>query len=134
MVAEVYKALAALKTGTPIVDVSASFMQFAARSEPLSRSGDGTLVLNDRVAEATFGGGAGYFGAATNANGDHVVFQVAEIIPAEADTASNLTSFVAQTRQGALFSDFMRGLRETTGMTVNRKVLSQLLALGTTGN
>jgi peptidyl-prolyl cis-trans isomerase D len=134
IVAQTDKALADIKAGTPIADAAAAVNQFSVLSQPFTRSGDGTPVISAAVANAAFGGGEGYVGTAVNGDGDHVVFQVVEITPAETTTNEAAKGMVAETRQNSLYSDFIGGLRDTTGMQINQKALGQLLALDTSGN
>jgi peptidyl-prolyl cis-trans isomerase D len=131
--AEVDKAMEQLKSGTAFADVAAGLNQFPQLSQPLSRTGEAALPLDQPVVTAAFGGGEGYFGTAINGDGDHVVFQVVEIVPAEGEVTEDAGGYIASTRQNTLYSDFMSGLRESMGMQVNQKVLSQLLALDQTG-
>ena len=73
-------------------------------------------------------------GRGANGDGDHVVFQVVEITPVAGEGLPNAEQAVASTRQNTLYSDFMGGLRDTTGMQINQKALAQFLALDTSGN
>ena len=82
---------------------------------------------------AAFAGGEGHFGSAINGDGDHVVFQVVEIIAAEEDATEDAGGYIASTRQNTLYSDFMGGLRDSQGLQINQKALTQLLALDQTG-
>lgn len=132
--AEVDKAMAALKDGTPFPDVAASLNQFPQLSQPLARGGETTPPLDQSVVAAAFAGGEGHFGTALNGDGDHVIFQVVEIVPGDGDLTEDTGGYIASTRQNTLYSDFMGGLRESMGMQVNEQVLTQLLALDTVGN
>ena len=127
--AEVDKALADLKAGKPFPEVAASLNQFPQLSQPLTRAGEQTPPLDQTVAAATFGGGEGYVGSAVNGDGDHVVFQVVEIISDDDALTEDAGGYIANTRQNTLYSDFMGGLRDTMGMQINQKALTQLLAL-----
>lgn len=131
--AEVDKAMAELRGGKAFADVAASLNQFPQLSQPLSRAGEQTAPLDQTVAAATYGGGEGYIGSAVNAEGDHVIFQVVEIISDETKLAEDAGGYIAGTRQNTLYSDFMGGLRDIMGMQVNQKALMQLLALDQTG-
>ncbi len=131
--AEVDKALGELSAGTPFADVAASLNQFPQLSQPLTRAGDQTPPLDQTVAAATFRGGEGYVGSAVNSDGDHVIFQVVEIITDETNLAQDQGGYIANTRQNTLYSDFMGGLRDTMGLQINQKALTQLLALDETG-
>jgi peptidyl-prolyl cis-trans isomerase D len=131
--AEVDKAMAALKSGTPFADVAASLNQFPQLSQPLSRAGD-AAPLDQTVAAAAFAGGEGHYGTATNGDGDHVVFQVVEIVAGEENLTQDMGGYIAETRQNTLYNDFMSGLRDSEGMQINQQALTQLLALDATGN
>jgi len=131
--AEVDKAMAELKSGKAFGDVAASLNQFPQLSQPLARSGEQTPPLDQTVALAAYGGGEGHIGSAVNSDGDHVVFQVVEIISDETKLAEDAGGYIAGTRQNTLYSDFMSGLRETMGMQINQKALTQILALDQTG-
>src|SRR5690606_14488315 len=129
--AEVAKAIADLKSGTPMADVAVGLNQFPELSVPLSRGGNGTNVLNAAVANAAFSGGEGHVGSASNGEGGFVVFQVVEITPAEGDLLEDRGGIVAETRQNTLYSDFMSALRDSSKMQINQQALTQLLALET---
>lgn len=131
--AEVDKALADLRGGKAFADVAASLNQFPQLSQPLARTGEATPPLDATVAAAAFGGGEGHFGSAVNSDGDHVVFQVVEIIQGEGDATQDAGGYIASTRQNTLYSDFMGALRDSMGMRINEKALTQLLALDQTG-
>lgn len=130
--AEVDKAMAQLEAGTPFADVAVGLNQFPQLSQPLTRAGD-VAPLDQAVAAAAYAGGEGHFGSAVNADGDHVVFQVVEIVPGEEGLAQDVGGYIAETRQNTLYNDFMSGLRDAQGLQVNQQVLTQLLALDQTG-
>ncbi|HEY9009685.1 MAG TPA: SurA N-terminal domain-containing protein [Devosia sp.] len=131
--AEVDKALADLRSGKAFADVAAGLNQFPQLSQPLARAGESTPPLDQTVAAAAFAGGEGHVGSAVNSDGDHVVFQVVEIIPAGEDPTEDVGGYIASTRQNTLYSDFMSGLRDAMGLRINEKALTQLLALDQTG-
>ena len=128
----VAEAVERIEGGEPLADVAASVNQFPRTSQPLTREGDGTPELNRSVAAAVFGGGPGHIGSAVNGDGDYVVFEVAEVTPAT-ETAPDAQAYLEETIQQSLYSDFVTGLRETAGVTVNQQTLNQLLALDTAG-
>ena len=66
------------------------------------------------------------------ADGDYVVFQVVEVIPAAAETNAQAQTFVTEAARDTLYSDFVTGLRDELGVRVNQQTLNQLLALDTT--
>lgn len=132
--AEVDKAIEQLKAGTAFADVAVGLNQFPQLSQPLARSGEATPPLDQAVAAAAYGGGEGYYGTTVNGDGDHVVFQVVEIIPGDGDMALDEGGYIAGTRQNTLYSDFMGGLRDSMGLKINQSTLTQLLALDQTAN
>ena len=51
----------------------------------------------------------------------------------EADLTQDMGGYIAETRQNTLYNDFMAGLRDSQGLVINQKALTQLLALDQTG-
>jgi peptidyl-prolyl cis-trans isomerase D len=90
-------------------------------------------VLSRTVAAAAFAGAEGHFGSAVNDDGDNVIFQVVEIVPAAAGSVAEAKDYLAETTRQSLYSDFVAGLRDEAGLRPNQQVLNQLLALDTTG-
>lgn len=131
---EVAVTLDKLRAGMSFADAAAELNQFPVLSQPLSRNGDGTPVLNQTVAAAIFDGGPDHFGAAVNGDGDQVVFHVVEVTPATtADAAPTIRQFLENSMRDGLYGDFQRGLLETAGYKVNQQVLLNLLSLNTAG-
>ncbi len=129
---EVEAILAQLAAGAPLADVAAQRGQFPQLSQPISRDGDGTTVLNPVVAEEIFAGGPNHFGAAINGDGDQVVFQVVDVLPAGAALTPEQAEFIANAARDGLYSEFSAGLREDAGLRINQQVLNQVLGLGQT--
>ena len=130
---EVAVTLDKLKAGVPFADAAAELNQFPVLSQPLTRNGDGTTVLNQAVASAIFDGGPDHFGAALNGDGDQVIFHVVEIVPAEtATSAANVTTFVQNSITDGLDSDFQRGLLDPATFKINQQALMSLLSLNST--
>jgi len=133
LTAEVAITLDKLRAGTPFADAAAALNQFPVLSQPLSRNGDGTSVLNQAVAEAIFNGGPDHFGAALNGDGDQVIFRVVEITPAATtEAAANLKRFVENSMTDGLDADFQRGLLTSAGIKLNETALMNLLSLNST--
>jgi len=127
---EVAVTLDKLRAGTPFADAAAELNQFPVLSQPLSRSGDGTTVFNQAVAEAIFSGGPDHFGAAMNGDGDQVVFRVVEITPADTAAATpTIKTFVTNSMTDGLDADFQRGLLDIADLKVNQQALMNLLSL-----
>jgi peptidyl-prolyl cis-trans isomerase D len=123
-----------LKAGTAFADVAVALNQFPILSQPLTRNGDGTTVLNQTVAQAIFNGGADHYGSAINGDGDQVIFHVVEVTPAAiADAKPEASKFIEDSTRDTLYADFVTGILNETGMHRNEQVLSQILALDSTG-
>jgi peptidyl-prolyl cis-trans isomerase D len=129
LAAEVDSVLSRLEAGAAFADVAASLNQFPILSQPMSRSGDGTSALNQTVASAVFNGGEGHFGSAVNGEGDHVVFQVVDVIPGTEATPEVLNFLADGTRQ-SLYSGFVGAVRQDAGLTINRQVFDQIVSGG----
>jgi peptidyl-prolyl cis-trans isomerase D len=94
----------------------------------ITRNGDGTPVLNQR------GRGCGdlrraardHFGSAINGDGDHVIFQVVEIVPAEGGTSSRPShAFVDETRPDSRSTrTSSAGLLDEAGLRINQQALN----------
>ena len=130
LAAEVTRITDELKAGKPFADVAAANGQFPNLSQPLKRSGDGSTVLNQAVANEVFNGGPGHFGSAVNGDGDHVVFQVAEVNEAAADATPQAKQYVEDGTRESVYSDLLQGLKGEAALRVNQQVLTQLLETG----
>lgn len=128
--AEVTKLLDQVKAGTAFAEVASSIGQFPILSQPLKRSGDGTTVLNQTVANEIFNGGPTHFGSAVNGDGDHVVFQVAEVNAGTVDQTADIKKYVEETTRNALYGDLLTGLMEQAGLRINAQVYKQLTDTG----
>ncbi|WP_158625984.1 peptidylprolyl isomerase [Arsenicitalea aurantiaca] len=125
---QVQTLVADLEAGEDFFEVGMQVNQFPTLSQPLSRAGDGTQVLDGAVAEAAFGGGVGHVGSAVNGAGDYVVFRVVEITPAQSEPAPETREFVTEALRDSLYLDFVAGLRDEAGLRINQSALNQLLA------
>lgn len=125
--------VARLEGGEPFADIALSMNTFPSLSPPITRAGDEAGFIDSAVAAAAFGGGEGHFGSAVNAQGEQVVFQVLEIIPAAEPPAQALTDYLQQTTEQSLFTAFVTGLRDQAGVRINQQVLEQALGLDQTG-
>jgi len=132
--AEVDTIMQQLRDGTPFADIAVALNQFPILSQPLTRDGDGTSVLNQAVAQQIFNGGPIHFGSAVNGDGDHVIFQVVDVTAAtSAEATPDSVKLIEDSTRDALYADFVAGLRDKAGLQLNQQALTQLLALDTTG-
>jgi peptidyl-prolyl cis-trans isomerase D len=127
--AEAESIVARVKAGEAFTDVVFEKNMIPSLSTGFTRQGDGTPVLDRNVAAAVFAGGEGHVGSAVNAEGDRVVFQVTEIIPASGAPAADENEFLDETTRISLYSDFVQGLRDDAGLRVNQQAINQILAL-----
>ncbi len=93
---EIKKIMAELDGGTSFADVAAERSQFASVSQPITRGGDKTPVLNQTVAAAAFAGGPDSHGSALDADGDYVVFHITEITPASDEGIAQAKTFLEE--------------------------------------
>ncbi len=125
--AEAQKLVDQIKAGGSLDDIAAGMGLFPTTSPAISRSGDGTPVINPDVATAAFAGGPGLIGSAKNGDGEYVVFEVTEVTPPEASNAQ-VTGYVENGTRDGMFSDFVSGVRADYGVHENQAALSQLLS------
>jgi peptidyl-prolyl cis-trans isomerase D len=131
LAADVAAIIEQLNSGLSFTDVALNQGQFVHTSNPLTRQGDGTNVLNQTVAAAIFAGGPTHFGSAVNGDGDHVVYQVIEVTNPETPDAT-VASFVTDGVRDSLYQDFIAGLRNDAGVRINRQAIDTALGLTTT--
>lgn len=131
--AQTEEIIARLEAGEAFADVAVSVNQFPSLSQPMTRSGDGTEVIDATIGRAAFGGGVGHFGSARNGLGDFVVFQVVDVTSStEANPMSS--GFIDEGTRDSQFNDFVGAVRNQYGVRENRAVLNQLLALDQSGS
>ena len=129
LTAEVETILERLGAGEDFGEVAQSVGQFPVLSQPFERSGDPAQGIDSQVAAAAFAGGLGHYGAARNADGDQVVFEVLDIIPAAGDEEAEIRAYLLETVRQSLYAEFVSGLRDQAGMRINQQALSQVLGL-----
>jgi len=119
--------------GEAIGAVAAEVGAFPQVSSPIGRGGDGTFI-GQTVAQAAFEGGLDHAGSARNAEGEYIVFQVADIQPADTtgaadDVASTLADVLAQ----SAYARFVAAVEADAGMGVNQQALQDVMTalLGT---
>jgi len=127
--AQVDEVTARLEAGDAFADIAVSLNQFPQLSQPFTRQGDGSPVIDQSVAMAAFGGGEGHFGAARNSAGDYVIFQVDSINALEPDINAQTRDFVDNAVLDSIYGDFITALRNDAGININQAVLTQLLGL-----
>ncbi|VAW18379.1 hypothetical protein MNBD_ALPHA12-818 [hydrothermal vent metagenome] len=123
--------LAQLNDGQPLADIAVANGLFPQTAAAVSRSGDGTKVIDDKVASAAFGGGVGYTGAVQNGQGNYVVFKVEKIEEATKPLNAKSTDFIKNGYRDDIYAGFANSLRQDAPLRINQQVLNQLLGLNT---
>jgi len=126
--------VATLGTGQPFADVAISNQLILQQSEPLNRGGNGGASFSPQVIAAAFGGGTGHFGSARNTDGNYVVFHVSDVTAGTEERIEASRDFIQNSILDSIYSEFIGGLRDETGLKINNQVLSQLLAIDANGN
>ncbi len=123
--------LAQLESGQPLADIAVANGLFPQTSGAVSRSGDGTKVVDDKVASVAFGGGVGYAGAVKNGQGNYVIFEVKSIEEATTPLNTKSADFIKNGYRDDIYAGFANSLRQDTPLRINQGVLNQLLGLNT---
>jgi peptidyl-prolyl cis-trans isomerase D len=122
------QAVAQLDAGRSLSQVASELGERTVRSAPFGRGGAELSAIGPDVAAAAFAGGEDHYGSALNADGHHVVFEVAEIVPAADGATAEVTQFMERTLRDSLFGEFVAGVRDDAGLRINRQALNQLIA------
>ncbi len=123
--------LAQVKAGETLADVAVASGLFPQASAAVSRAGDGTKVIDDKVASAAFGGGIGYSGAVKNGQGNYVIFEVKSIAEATKPLNAKSADFIKNGYRDDIYAGFANSLRQDAPLRINQGVLNQLLGLNT---
>jgi len=126
--AKVASAMAELDAGKSLADVAAELKQFVTSSQPLSRQGDPNGVLKQQVADKIFSSPPDAHGSAVDADGAYVVFHITDV-SAPSTSDPTVVSFLTNSLRGSLADQFVGGLRNQYGISVNQPALDQALNL-----
>ena len=123
--------MAKLDAGTPMADVAAAYNVFPQLSSPFTRFGAADSSIDDVVAGAAFAGDAEHHDAVQNQAGEHIVFQVVDVIPAETPLAADAKASLENEARVGLYGEFVTAIRDAAGLRINQQALQQTLALNT---
>ncbi|HHG89188.1 MAG TPA: hypothetical protein ENJ90_01735 [Devosia sp.] len=123
-----------LEDGIPFADMAVANGLFPQTSQPASRAGDGSSIIDQTVAQAAYSGGVGYAGTALSGTGERVVFQVRSVIPGETELTPEELDQVRLGFRNDVYSDFANALRDDAQVRVNQGVLNQVLGLSAGGS
>lgn len=124
-------AVARLDQGEPLNAIAGSFSVFPQLSQPFNRFGSEASGIDAAVASAAFAGGPDHHGQAVTQDGEYVVFQVVEVLPAEGALAQQAGASLENEVRVGLYSDFVTAVRDEAGLRTNAQALQQLLSLDT---
>ncbi|MGV8856394.1 MAG: SurA N-terminal domain-containing protein [Devosia sp.] len=123
-------AVAKLDAGTSFDDVAASYNVFPQLSTAFTRFGAADGSIDGVVAAAAFDGDATHHGSALNQTGEHVVFQVVDVIPAEGPLDAGAQANLEQEARVGIFDEFVTAVRDDAGLRINQQALQRALTTG----
>lgn len=123
--------LARLEAGESLSDVAISLNLFPQLSQPFSRNGEVDTSIDRTVASVVFAGGPEHTGSAVNAQGEHIVFQVTGVLPAEGPLEGQQNLALSNEVRNGIYGDFITAVSEEASMSINQQALTQALALDT---
>ena len=83
------------------------------------------------MASVVFAGDDTHVGSAVSQEGEHVVFQVASVIPAEGDLEAQAKASLENEARVGMYGDFVTAVSNEAGLRINQQALEQTLALNT---
>jgi len=119
-----------LDNGEDLVDVASALNLIPQASLPFTRFGESNTSIDSAVATAAFAGGADHHGSAVNGEGDHIVFQVSAVTPADGMLPTQQNASLENEVRIGLYSDFVVAVRDEAGLRINQQALTQALSLG----
>tara|TARA_R110002124_G_scaffold63350_19_gene173180 strand:- start:18117 stop:19982 length:1866 start_codon:yes stop_codon:yes gene_type:complete len=121
-------AVAKLDAGTPLAEVAASYNVFPQLSSSFTRFGATDGSIDSVVAEAAFAGDASHHGSTVNQEGEHIVFQVVDMVPATGPLEEGAQASLENEVRVGLYSDFVTAVRDDAGLRINQQALQQVLS------
>jgi peptidyl-prolyl cis-trans isomerase D len=119
-----------LDGGEDLVDVASALSLVPQASLPFTRFGEADTSIDSAVAAAAFAGGADHHGSAVNGEGDHIVFQVSAVTPADGMLPTQQNASLENEVRIGLYSDFVVAVRDEAGLRINQQALTQALSVG----
>ncbi|SDG77736.1 peptidylprolyl isomerase [Pelagibacterium luteolum] len=120
--------VAALDFGDDLFTLATAQGQTPQSSGTFGRSATAT-VLGPDVIQSAFQGGEGYANYVTTQDGNVVVFQVTDVIPAEAEGTSQVATALQTSFRNLLYSSFVEGLREDVGIRINEQAFNLVVGI-----
>ena len=125
------EAVKRLDNGEALADVAASYNVFPQLSAPFTRFGNADGSVDSAVATVVFNGPPESQGTAVSQTGDHVVYSVVDVTPAEGPLEAQAGDQLETEARVGLYGDFAAAVRDEAGLRINQQALQQTLALNT---
>ena len=125
------EAVKRLDNGEALADVAASYNVFPQLSAPFTRFGNADGSVDSAVATVVFNGPPESHGTAVSQTGDHVVYSVVDVTPAEGPLEAQAGDQLETEARVGLYGDFAAAVRDEAGLRINQQALQQTLALNT---
>jgi peptidyl-prolyl cis-trans isomerase D len=119
-----------LDAGEDLIDVASALSLVPQASLPFTRFGEANTSIDGPVAAAAFAGGPDHHGSAVNTEGDHIVFQVSAVTPADGPLETQQNASLENEARIGLYGDFVTAVRDEAGLRINQQALTQTLQLG----
>ena len=120
-----------LDAGEDLIDVASSLSLIPQASLAFNRGGEADTAVDGPVAAAAFAGGPDHHGSAVNGEGDHIVFQVSAVMPAEGPLETQQNASLENEARIGIYGDFVSAVRDQAGLRVNKQAMDQVLAQST---
>lgn len=120
--------VAAVDSGEDLFNLATEQGQTPQTSGTFGRSATDTVIGPD-VIQAAFQGGEGYTNYVTTQDGNVVIFQVTDVMPAEAAGTSQVATALQTSFSNLLYSSFVEGLREDVGIRINEQAFNLVVGI-----
>ncbi|WP_127143626.1 SurA N-terminal domain-containing protein [Pelagibacterium montanilacus] len=121
--------VAAVDSGESLLTVASQQGLVPQASAPFDRSGNGAANVPAGVASSAFMGPEGYASYTRTEAGDFVIFEVTDVVPAEAAGNTEIETAISQNFSEAVYTGLVEGLRQDIGMRINEQTLNRLIGL-----
>lgn len=120
--------VAQVDSGNDLSAVASEGGQFAQTSGSFSR-GSAEILIDPDLAQAAFQGGEGYASYLSTQEGNVIVFQVTDVVPADAGGDSQVVSTLQDSFGDLLYSSFIDGLRQDASIRINEEAFNRIIGL-----
>jgi peptidyl-prolyl cis-trans isomerase D len=119
--------MALIRDGLSVADAAGRDGQVAQPSTPFTRQGN--ALIPNSVAAAAFAGPVGYKGMGATPDGNLMLFEVTEVVPApEGDNEQNLNTAVDAALLQTVYAQFIVANQNDMGFRTNNQAIQQMLS------